>query len=408
MILAMVAATATTTFAQGDALKTILKSKDYAEAENLLKANLSSFSAEQKAKAYNKLVDLAMDKYDHEEGIMNTNQVKAQMGQTGGEAFDTAGMYTAANNALKSGIECDKYDNMPNDKGKTAPKFHKSNQSRLYKVRLGLINGGQYAAEKGDSKGALDNYSMYVESAKAPLFADYDNSQMPDQWLGEVARVAAVYSYQANDFENANKYCDVALADTASHKDALGLKMYLLQANLKNHEDSLACLKNLKDYYAKDNDEQVFNAIANMYQSLGMDKEQLEFLKERLAVDPNNFTVWALKGQNEMNSQQWDDALADFKKAIEIDGTKSIVYTYIGFIYNSKAQELASKSNNPAATKGEQDALYTESLKYLEKAREIDPDRKGSNWTYPLYQCYYNLYGEADAKTKEIEALIKQ
>ena len=44
-------------------------------------------------------------------------------------------------------------------------------------------------------------------------------------------------------------------------------------------------------------------------------------------------------------------------------------------------------------------------MPYLEKAREIDPERERANWAYPLYQCYYNIYGEDDAKTKEVEAL---
>jgi len=399
MIMAMVAATATTTFAQGDAVKDILKSKDYAQAKSLLNANMSSMSAEQKARAYNKLVDLAMDKYTREEATLNTNQVKAQMGQSGVEAFDTLGMYKAAYAAMKNGFECDKYDNMPNDKGKVAPKFRSKNQDRLYKVRFSLINGGQYATEKGNSKDALANYSMYVESASAPLFEGVDKTKMPDQWLGEVARVAAVYSFQEKDYDNANKYCDVALADTASHKDALGLKMYIMQANLTNHEDSLASLNNMLEFYKTEKDEQVFNSIVNMYGSLGMDQKQLEFITERLTIDPNNFTVWALKGQNEMNASKWDEALVDFKKSIEIDGSRSLIYTYIGYTYNSKAATLA--------TEAEQNALFTESLKYLEKARQIDPDRKESNWTYPLYQCYYNLYGENDSRTKEIEAMIK-
>ena len=44
-------------------LKAILKSKTYEEAQSLLKSSLNQLAnAEEKAKAYNKLVDLAMDK----------------------------------------------------------------------------------------------------------------------------------------------------------------------------------------------------------------------------------------------------------------------------------------------------------------------------------------------------------
>ena len=100
-----------------------------------------------------------------------------------------------------------------------------------------------------------------------------------------------------------------------------------------------------------------------------------------------------------MNSNKWDEAIADFKKALSIDDKKVIILTYLGFSINSKAAAL----NVPA----EQQKLYNESLGYLEKARSLDPDRKEANWSYPLYQCYYTLYGATDSRTKEMEALIK-
>ena len=70
-----------------------------------------------------------------------------------------------------------------------------------------------------------------------------------------------------------------------------------------------------------------------------------------------------------------------------------------GYSMNSKAATLA--------TAAEQKALLVESLGYLEKARSLDPDRKEANWSYPLYQCYYSLYGADDSRTKEMEALVK-
>ena len=79
IISAVLAVAATLAFAQGDALKSILKSKDYAEAEKLLNANLSSLDAQQKAKAYNKLVELAMEKVSKEESTLSTNQLIVQM-----------------------------------------------------------------------------------------------------------------------------------------------------------------------------------------------------------------------------------------------------------------------------------------------------------------------------------------
>ena len=102
-----------------------------------------------------------------------------------------------------------------------------------------------------------------------------------------------------------------------------------------------------------------------------------------------------------MNAQKYDDAIASFKKSLDCtvqeQKQKAILFKYIGFCYNSKAAA--------AETYDTQIAILKESMPYLEKAREIDPERERANWAYPLYQCYYNIYGEDDAKTKEVEAL---
>jgi hypothetical protein len=47
-------------------------------------------------------------------------------------------------------------------------------------------------------------------------------------------------------------------------------------------------------------------------------------------------------------------------------------------------------------------------MRYLERARDIDPDRMKANWAYPLYQCYYINYSANDPRTKEMEDMLKQ
>lgn len=121
------AAVASSSFAQD--VKSILKTKDYAEAKSMLQACESTLSNEEKAKAYNKLVELSMQKFNKESAIMSENQVMQQMGQKGDKPVDKEGMYAALAKALNDAVECDKYDKLPNAKGKVAPKFHKKNQN---------------------------------------------------------------------------------------------------------------------------------------------------------------------------------------------------------------------------------------------------------------------------------------
>ena len=246
-IMAMLAVAATSTYAQD--IKSVLKAKDYAEAQSQLNSCLSSLSNEEKAKAYNKLVELSMQKVNKENSTIVENQALQQMGQQA-KPVDMQGFYTSLTNALNAAQECDKYDHMPNAKGKVSPKFHKKNQATLWTLRPQLINAGQDCLQKDDNKGALAYYAAYVESGNSSLFADMDKTKAPDTYLGEVARVASVIAFQEKDMETANKYCDVALKDTASYKDALNLKMAMMQQQMKTKEDSVKCLKTFEELYA--------------------------------------------------------------------------------------------------------------------------------------------------------------
>ncbi len=390
-IMAMLAVAATSTYAQD--IKSVLKAKDYAEAQSQLNSCLSSLSNEEKAKAYNKLVELSMQKVNKENSTIVENQALQQMGQQA-KPVDMQGFYTSLTNALNAAQECDKYDQMPNAKGKVSPKFHKKNQATLWTLRPQLINAGQDCLQKDDNKGALAYYAAYVESGNSSLFADMDKTKSPDTYLGEVARVASVIAFQEKDMETANKYCDVALKDTASYKDALNLKMAMMQQQMKTKEDSVKCLKTFEELYANDkNNESIFTNLATLYGNLGMKAEQDKCIQERLAADPKCFVAWAVKGQAEMNASKWDEAIADFKKAIEIKPS-ALVLTWMGYCNNNKAANLQDVN--------QQKAILAETEKYLEKAKELDPEQKEANWKYLLYNTYYVLYGADDARTKSV------
>ena len=72
----MVLGTTSAFAGDSDALKAVLKAKTYAEAEALVKQNLGQFAGDaEKAKAYNKLVDLSMKAFNDQQSIQQTNQI---------------------------------------------------------------------------------------------------------------------------------------------------------------------------------------------------------------------------------------------------------------------------------------------------------------------------------------------
>ena len=386
-------------------LKAILKAKTYPEAEQLLKTNLGQLAnSEEKAKAYNHLTKLALEKFDKENAIQAANMaaVVAKQPET---PYDTLGFYEAAYNATMNGLECMKYDDEPNAKGAVKPKYTENLKMLIANTRMQLVTAGNHYAGLGDQDGVLKYWGTFLDSDDNPIFAA--SKAQEAQFIGQVAYYSAQFANQAKQYERAEKYADIAMKDEAMREKAQTFKYAMAQRNLKTHEDSVKYVNTIKELYQREPDnEMAFGTLCNMYNELNMNAELKALIDDNLAKDPNNHTAWALKGQSQMNQNttadnpNWDECIEAFKKAIEIDGTNPVILTYLGYSINSKAAQV---NGDRAAQK----ALYKEAMGYLERAKEIDPNRERANWAYPLYQCYYLVYAASDPRTLEMEKLLK-
>lgn len=402
---------AATAFAQNpDAAKQIKKAKTAEEVNAILSSSESSMSAPEKALAYNKLVDIAMSSVSEAQTVIQANALKEQMGQKATDPVDMKSFYNDLYVAYVAALACDKFDSQPNEKGKIPLKYRKSNATRLYGLRPHLVNAGQDAQNAEDNKSASQYYGMYVTTARAEMFKDQAEAAakaasdgVGDPYLSEVARVASLTAFNEGDLKMALSYADVVMEDTAKMKEGLNLKLYYIEKGVQSHEDSLRCLGQLKQLYSKyPDDSDVFSQLAQWYANLGYADKQNELISEKLKSDPNSFMAWAMKGQAEMNTQKYDDAIASYKKALSCEvsdkAQKALVDTFLGYCYTQKSTQLENYD--------EQIKLLKEAVPYLEEAKELDPNRERCNWAYPLYNCYYYIDGEKDAKTLELKKLL--
>ena len=384
------------TFAgDSDALKAILKTKSYAEAANLVKQNLGQLADNaEKAAAYNHLVELAMNKVSNETGTITENQMAVQMGTGKVKPYDTLGLADNICNAIEAAIECDKYDKLPNAKGKIKPKFEK-NCARIWAVRSHLVNIGQEEARKGNNAGVLKYWGMFTDSAADPYFAAMDKTP-EKEYAGQVAFFAGRYAFDAKDMARANKYFEIAKKDPTQKADAENFQLYAMRSSLKNHADSLAFVDQLKQMYAAEPENEVIvDAINSMYE--GLDKKaQSEFLDQHLQKFPNSFTALANKGLMAVNANNAEEGANWLRKAAAAKPDNAVVYTYLGACLSVQAANCddAAKSKD----------LYKQAIEAFDKAKELDPDKRMANWGYNRYQAYYGLYGADDPKTKAAEA----
>ncbi len=400
MMAMMLVATATAFAGDSDALKAVMKSKSYAEAAQLLKTNLDQMAdAAEKAKAYNHLVDLAMSKVSNETGTIAENQAALQLGTGKQKAYDTLALADGICEAIEAAIECDKYDQQPNAKGKVAPKFAEKNAQRIWQVRSHLVNIGQEAAK--NSKGALvlKYWGAFSESGVAPFFAAQDHNPEKD-YAGQVAFFAGRYAFDAKDMERAMKLLDIAMLDETQKTDALNFKLYAMRSNLKNREDSLNCINQFKELYAQEpTNEVVLDGLYTMYDGMKMKEEQKALLDNHLAKYPDSFTATAEKGMMAISENNAEEGANWLRKACALKPDNAVVQTYLGTCLNV----IAGNTDDAAKRKG----VFEEAIQAFDKAKELDPDKAQANWGYNRYQAYYGLYGEEDPKTKQAEADMK-
>ncbi len=393
MIAAMMVLSATSAFAgDSDALKAVLKAKTFADAKNLVEQNLGSMANDaEKAKAYNHLVDLAMKQFNDQQSIQQMNQITKK-----NDPVDMEAMNEGAYNALIAAQECYKYDQLPNAKGKVAPKYD-GNKDRVWGARIQLVNAGQDAAQKSQAENVLKYWGTFLDTENAPMFdSKAKEKESEKEYLGQVALFAARYAYQAKDMARCEKYCDMAMKDESQKKDALNLKLYTMKEGLKTHADSLAYVDKLKGLYAQDaSNEVILDNLNGMYSSLKMKKEQLSLLESAVSSNPKNFVALADLGMYYISDNDADKAIKYLKEALAVQPENVVIMTYLGACLNVKAANLQDPNGRKV--------VYQESIKHLDKAKELDPQKAQANWGYNRYQAYYGYYGPNAPETKQAE-----
>lgn len=411
MMMALMAAAATTAFAQDDLVKQAKKqlgSNDFDQAAATLAPALTSDATADKAAAWNLQVDIMAGKFQAIQAKMVENQVAGKQ-----VPFDTLGMNNAAYEALKAAIECDKYDVQPNEKGKVKIRFRQNNQQRVQNIRLNLINAGLYDYNHKNMEGALAKWALYLDSPLEALFTGVPEvaDLSKDQYRSEIAYYAGLVAYQMKDHATAVKYAKMAGEDPKKAGEANEIILFSMKETMKTQADSTEYVNMLKKLH-KDSpeEERFFNLLMEYYTRSNNMKALAEWAEEEIALDPENKMAWALKGEVQMNNREWDAAVESYKKAIEIDPDFIQCVFNAGVCLNSKAIELKDKladKNTGGLTKANADkvkAILTEALPYLERAKELDPDREKVRWAYPLYQIYYSLGDKA--KSDEMEAIV--
>ena len=399
-VMAMMAAAATTAFAK-DALvkeaKSLFGSGKLDEAAAKLAPALTSAETKDKAAAWNLMNDIKYKAYQDEFSKFAMRQ-----------DVNTDRMISSLIEGYEAAVKCNEFDQQPNEKGKVKVRFLKNNAARYQNERQWLYNGGVMQYQADNMPGAIKAWGAYIESAKSPLFEGLTMPQ--DTLLADATYNTALLSYQQKDYATAKKFAELATQFPDKEDDAINMKLFIQKETCQTKADSLEYLAELKRLHAaKPDKEQYFNLLQEYYVRANDTEALKAWANEETKMDANNKMAWALLGEAEMNAENWDAAITAFKKAVELDPTWTPCVFNTGICLNSKAialqDELMDKKSMNISNENLEKvkAVLKEALVYLEKTRELDPEREKTNWAYPLYRIYYSLKDQA--KMKELEAI---
>ena len=409
MMMALMAAAATTAFAQ-DALvkeaKKLLGKGEFDQAAQTLAPALTSSETLDMRAAWNLQSEIMHEKFS----AIQTKELESNVSKAG---YDTLGLHNAAIAAWEAVLKCDEFDQQPDAKGKVKPKYRSAAQTRYKNFGLSLVQAGQYFYQnRKENENALKAWTLYLDMKETPLFAEVKDFPK-DPFYYDIAYYTAILAYQMHDYPVAEKYATLTAQDPNKAGEAMEIMLFSKKESMKTKEDSVNYVNMLKDLHKKDPAEsRYFNLLMDYYTRANDMPAMKAWAEEEIALDSQNKMAWAVKGEVQMNQNEWDAAVESYKKAIEIDPEFVQCVFNAGVCLNSKAiglkDQLADKNTGGLKKEDAEKvkAVLAEALTYLERARELDSEQEKVRWAYPLYQIYYAL--DNKEKADEMEKLLNQ
>ena len=219
----------------------------------------------------------------------------------------------------------------------------------------------------------------------------------------------ALASEYAEDFETAKQLYN-ALIQLNYNIDGNGASIYQSLARIHKNggdkEKSFETIKKGRKAYPQ-NQHLIFEEIDYYLQS-GKDQEALVSLNDAISIEPNNAFLYYVRGTVYEKLKDQDNAIADYKKSIELDSKQHDAAFNLGAFYFNKGVDKINIANDlPLNQSKKYEEMKTDAKKdfmsaipYIEMANKAKPEDTD---TATMLIKLYTQVGE-DAKAKELKA----
>ncbi|MFD2717782.1 tetratricopeptide repeat protein [Hymenobacter monticola] len=305
-------------------------------------------------------------------------------------------------------------------------------------IYLGMLESPIYGKQLQPGEGVQKAYESFAKTIELDTKdGEFGKQAVPklDNLYG-YAFNDAVNSYNAKDYDKAienyklaskikpqdttavlySAYASEAKQDyagaKASYNQLLGMnyKSTTLYSRLyqmaKQQKDDAEAAKVLQQALAAyPNNKNFMLEDLNLALATGKGSDAIDKISKTIAADPSNSNLYAVRGSMYDQQKKSDLALADYKKAVELDPNNFDAQYNLG-VYNynkaaeayTKASKMDLKTYQASGKKVEAEGkkYFLASVPYFEKALELQPQDRNS--LASLQKVYFRLGRTADSE----------
>lgn len=316
------------------------------------------------------------------------------------------------------------------------PKIESQLSAQLQDLRAALINGAVKDQNAGNYKQAIEKlYASYIVSkdpsdlyyaaGNAVNGKDYETALKYYQMLVDMNYTGEEEEFVATDkvtgevkpFDNKNlrdiavrtgEYVKPEIRKTDSRKGEILRNMTLIYIEQGNNDKALQLMKTARA--ENPNDVYLMRAEADMSYKMGNIARYNELMSEIVATDPTNPEIYFNLGVGSGEIGNNEKAIEYYEEALRLKPDYEGALINIAVIKLSGEDKMVEEMNalgNSAADnkkydelKKKRQALYAETVPYLERAHKLNPNNS------EVVRTLMNIYGQLaeDAKYKEMKA----
>ena len=152
--------------------------------------------------------------------------------------------------------------------------------------------------------------------------------------------------------------------------------------------------------------------LIDLYIKSNKNDEAQKYIKVAKEDDPTNYSLYYAAGIIYLNEDNYDAAIPELTKSIELKGDLYDTQYGLGAAYINKAAEMFKKANDIMDVKqytaaiDEANAVYAKALPYIEKAHELKPDDQYAMQN--LMELYYRLKAKDPSYGPKYDAIKAQ